>query len=558
MIRIGWALVLSGLDWPAVGQAAPPPVDLFAPDHLLEVRIEIAPVDWDRLRQQHPDLIGTLGPSRLEKDPPHPYASFKADVTIDGVRVRSVGLRKRGFLGSASSQRPSLGVRFEDFVPSQSLEGLSRLSFNNNLQDPSLVHQAIAYRVFAAAGLPAPRCNFARVTVNGKYLGVYSHVEAITAPFLKRNFGDAGGNLYEGQLSDFRPGWVKTFERKNHKSVIGRPDLDALVKVLESDDAQLLTGLGPLLDIEQYLRFWAVETLIGHWDSYSNNGNNFLIYAVPPTGQFRFIPWGADSVLGDADPFNRFKRPETLRAMNVLPKRLYQLPATRERYREQLRQVLKTAWREPELLAEVDRLETLLLPHLHLATNQFQAALGQVRQFIRTRRGVLEKELAAPAPEWTWPLRQAPYLEKAGTLQAIFSGTWRDRPDLGEILRSPATVTIEADGKKQEFGNVGVSVGPSSDPRNLGCPVVTMLGFQLAGGNLQLPVLVFQPEFFLANTNLAVDGFSVAGILIDGRLAQVKFGFNLLSGTVRLQDASTKPGARVSGKIQADIWRILR
>src|SRR5512147_558026 len=106
-----------------------------------------------------------------------------------------------------------------------------------------------------------------------------------------------------------------------------------------------------------------------------------------------------------------------------------------------------------------------------------------------------------------------PCLATSGNLEALSSSTWQDKPSLGEILRSPATVSIEANGKKEEFGNVGVSVGPSGDPRSLGYPVISMFGLNLAGGHLQLPVLLVQPELFHGPTNLVVDGFGVIGVL---------------------------------------------
>jgi hypothetical protein len=391
--------------------------------------------------------------------------------------------------------------------------------------------------------------------VNGTYLGLYSHVEAVDSLFLKRHFGESSGNLYEGLISDFRTNWVKSFEKKNHKQTPDRADLEAVTKALAGEDAQWLARLEARLDVEAYLRFWAVETLIGHWDSYSNNGNNFLIYAPQATGRFRFIPWGADSVLGDPDPFTQFKRPETVQAMSVLPRRLYQWPATRDRYRNQLREVLQRAWNERELLAEVDRLEALAKPHVTVSTNQFQDGLARVRSFIRTRRAALEKELAGPAPDWTWPLKKAAFLEKAGTLQAMFHGTWQPKPDLGEIVRSGATMTLELHGKKQELGSVGVSISPAADPRTPDGILISLVTFNLAETHLRLPVLIVQSEFYKPNVTLAVDGSTVGGGLIDARLLKAKFGFEgLFTGTLKLMDAGTNAGAPVSGKVQADIY----
>jgi spore coat protein H len=357
---------------------------------------------------------------------------YPAKVTIDGQTVAKVGLRKRGFIGSASMARPSLGLRFDHFDPQQRFAGLRRLSLNNNLQDPTQLHQVLAYRLFADAGVPAPRCNLAKVTVNGNYLGVYSQVEAVEEEFLRRQFGDASGNLYEGTLSDFRPRWVKTFERKNHKDNPDRGDLDRLVKALQNDDANLLAAVESVVDLEAYLTYWAMESLIGHWDSYSNGGNNFFVYANPATRKFSFIPWGADSVLGDPDPFTSGTTLESVRARMLLPWRLYQIPAVRERYREKLRALLREVWREEELLAEVDRLRALARPHLSVPPMQVSQGLIRLRKFIRSRRETLDKELAGPAPELTQPLKTGAHLEHAGTFRTLFVTTWQEYFEAGE------------------------------------------------------------------------------------------------------------------------------
>ena len=88
------------------------------------------------------------------------------------------------------------------------MSGLTRFTLNNAKQDPSYVNQCIGYDLFRAAGVPAPRCNFANVTVNGENLGLYVHVESVKKPYLRQYFASDEGNLYEGTLSDFRDGWT--------------------------------------------------------------------------------------------------------------------------------------------------------------------------------------------------------------------------------------------------------------------------------------------------------------------------------------------------------------
>ena len=529
---------------------------LFNPQRLLEVRIEIATNDWDKLRMEHHNLLAALGPARFEQPEPRPYHTYRADVTIDGATVKDVGLRKRGFLGSGSSTRPSLGLHFDEFDKESRFAGLKRISLNNNLQDPTLVHQALAYRIFAQAGVPAPRCSFARVTVNGNYLGVYSHVEAVESEFLRRRFGDASGNLYEGVVTDFRPDWVKAFERKNHKSDDDRGDLEAVVKALEAGDAELLARLERLVDLDEYLTFWAVESLIRHWDSYSNNGNNFFVYRVPATKKFVFIPWGADSVLGDPDPFTHEKVPESVTARSILPWRLYRLPATRERYRERLRQVLKTAWNEGELLAELDRMETLLRGQL--GKEQSLAGLEPVRKFIRTRRAVLEKELAGPAPEWPLPLKKSGCMEKTGTFRATFDTVWRGLGVSNELVKPTATLSLELGGKRQNCPTMTVITALAHDPPNAGSAVISLVSMQWWGGRVRVPVFLVQPEHFHPGPQ-KIDGGGVSGFLLNGRVLDLNAkSFTLLLGTLELKEAGMNPGAKVSGKVEAGIYQMLQ
>lgn len=554
------ALVAIGGHSAASRGAAPGPAPdeaLFDLGRLLEVRIELAPADWDALRLEHHDLLAALGPTRFDKPEPDPYHTYRARVTIDGESVGWVGIRKRGFLGSASAQRPSLGLRFDAFEPDNRFHGLRRMSLNNNLQDPSQLHQVLAYRVFSRAGVPAPRCNLARVTVNGKLLGIYSHVEAIDARFLERHFGRADGSLYEGLLSDFRPEWVKTFEKKLPKDDPDRSDLEAVVRALQSDDRSLVARLERCVDVEEYLSFWAVEALINHWDSYSGNGNNFFVYRSPATGRFAFIPWGADAVFGDRDPFTPVPTPESVKARSLLPRRLYHLPGMRQRYRDRLRRLLDMVWDESGLLGEVNRLEALLQGKVHVSPSQFRQSVEQVRRFIRTRRAELKKELDGPAPEWPLPLRSRGCLEKAGTMTALFSTRWQTGINLNPASNDVATVELKLGGARPDFAYLSVRAGPATDARHEGHPTVSFLG--LGRGSLKVTVLalVVQPEFYKARAVVNVNGFEVGGVLLQGALWGERFRIaGIPIGTLRLQEAGTRPGDPVSGRLQVDLYKI--
>jgi spore coat protein H len=173
--------------------------ELFEPQRLLQVDIQMDPAEFDTLRREGRHLPDVFSGCAAGFE----YSHFKATVSVDGEPLADVDIRKKGFLGSLSASRPSFKLNFDTHLPEQRLQSLKRMTLNNNRQDPSNTHQCISYQMFRDVGLPAPRCNFARVTMNGADLGIYSHVESIKEHFLRRNFADDLGNLYEAQFGDF-------------------------------------------------------------------------------------------------------------------------------------------------------------------------------------------------------------------------------------------------------------------------------------------------------------------------------------------------------------------
>ena len=169
---------------------------LFDPDRVLEIEITMAPADWDALRFQGRDVFDTLGPGCFDGPALSPFTFFPADIAIDGQTLTNVGVRKKGFFGSASYTKPSLKIDFTEFAGAgQVFLGIDRITLNNNKQDPAQVKQCIGYQLFRDAGLAGSRCNFAHLTVDGQDMGIYSNVEAIKRPYLARNFGADSGNL---------------------------------------------------------------------------------------------------------------------------------------------------------------------------------------------------------------------------------------------------------------------------------------------------------------------------------------------------------------------------
>ncbi|MAP86232.1 hypothetical protein CMK16_02470 [Candidatus Poribacteria bacterium] len=339
--------------------------DVFPTDRVLDVQITIDERDWDTIRYQSLNFFEALQESRKYGPTDSPYTYVEASVSIDGVEFPQVGIRKKGFLGSLNSNRPSLKIKLNHVDKKGQIGGATNLTFNNNQQDISLISQFMGYALFNAAGSPAPRCAYAKLTVNGTSLGIYSHVERIHRPLLKRAFGNDNGTLYEGQVVGFFPGWEGSFEHKLGDDKLGRKKIKKLIEVLEGENENIEQAIGRLVDLDSFYTFWAMEGLLSFWDGYSGNKNNFFIYLNPETDKFHFIPWGADCMFERYSPIRNDRYdPLSVKKQGLIAHRLYQLESGRQRYRQTLRNIMEQHWDEKALLVETERIEALVRPHL--------------------------------------------------------------------------------------------------------------------------------------------------------------------------------------------------
>ena len=216
--------------------------DFFQDDRVTTVDIQVDEDDWDTIRYQSRSFEDELHPRRQFEPIAGPYTYVPAQVTINGVDYGRVKIRKKGFFGSQNSERPSLKVKLDAFQEDANIGGLTNLTFNNNNQDRSLMSQFLGYRLFEKAGVPVPRSGYAKVTVNGKNLGVYTHVETLRKPALRRGFGNDNGTLYEGTVVDFHEGWEGSFERKLGSKNAGRDKIKAVIDALLPPPGAILIG----------------------------------------------------------------------------------------------------------------------------------------------------------------------------------------------------------------------------------------------------------------------------------------------------------------------------
>ncbi|MES2569792.1 MAG: CotH kinase family protein, partial [Verrucomicrobiota bacterium] len=205
--------------------------------------------------------------------------------------MANAGVRLKG-MGSFRplDEKPSFAVKFDAFDEAQTYRGLKKLMFNNSSQDSTYLAEMLATQLFADAGVPAARVTHARVRLNGRDLGLYVVIEAMNKDFLKRHFGSAKGNLYEGYLQDI----TGHLDQDNGEDE-SRSDLQALNEACAiADPKERWVRLNEILDVDRFLSFIAMELLTTHWDGYAIHYNNFRIYHDPKSDKMVFITHGLD------------------------------------------------------------------------------------------------------------------------------------------------------------------------------------------------------------------------------------------------------------------------
>jgi hypothetical protein len=526
-----------------------PKFDMYPQSELLEVDITLADADWAQLKTEGRTINEVFSGCTTDG---FDYTKFEAQVRVGSHTFDKVSVRKKGYLGSISSFRPSLRIDLDQFVHDQRLGGTKAITLNNSNSDRSYAAQCLAYKQFAAAGIAAPRCGYARVTVNGESLGVYVSVEPVKKPFLRDHFGDDEGDLYEGSGgADFRDDMLVHFEKKTNEDEPQSPALKALADALMLPDDQLLAALEPLLDVDEFMRFWAVESLVEHWDGYSGDLNNFFVYLDPSKGgKLRFIPWGTDNAFEQRHPFlpTTTDWPRSAYAWARLPRRLYALPETRARYQQILRHELDTHWDSAALDGQLDAIAGLTKESVD------SAAVEVLRKEFDGRRAALLSELDAPAKPWTIPERTISMCrtDAEAPLSVTFNTTWGDLASTTPTPGNSATGMLLGSALSPVY--VISAAGESTDPMapgralriTVGNPDGTFTLFQLQLGGAEPKPGQLKLHGF------EIFGFALTGVMKDGMPVVKTVGY-IGEGSITFDAVGTTAGAPVSGHFEVEI-----
>lgn len=418
MVLCGALLVVAGMylpnEWVDGAQLARAEYvrRFFPADRVIDIDIRMDPADLE-------DMLAN--PLREEYKP--------ADVIIDGVHVSTVGVRTKGnsslmSVANSASNRYSFKIDFNQYIDAQTLWGLTKLNLNNSFSDPSFMREYLSYQLLSAFGIPTPAVGYANVYLNGELWGLYVTVEGVEEPMLRRYFGNNYGTLYKadtgatlvydvgadgetgsggapgggfgpagggaggfpgrfpGGFAGGFPGGAPGGAREGTSDQVytglrrmtdERPGaqerLMAMLKSLNSG-----TDLERYLNVDQILRYFAVNTVLVNMDSYVGNfAHNYYLYEQD--GVFTILPWDYNMSFGGFGGSVSLSIDMPLQggslASRPLLGQLLAVDEYKERYHRYIEEFISGPFALERMEAEIARIATMIAPHVEKDPTKF-------------------------------------------------------------------------------------------------------------------------------------------------------------------------------------------
>ncbi len=258
-----------------------------------------------------------------------------------------------GTSGNKTKWAPKSSYKFEFDDAQSPFLGMGSLNLKSMWNDVANMREALAWKMFQLADVPASRHTYARFCLNGKYKGLYSVIEDVDKSFLKIHFPtNSEGNLYKAgwitkQEGDIGPASLeyrgtgrgsdycvnqdeknrsyrlkskhKGVEKGLKKSLESCDDLAMFIERINKpkepngtpikfESPRYEAQMKEIFDVNSFLRWAAVNLLMGAWDNYWATPANYFLYNGGKKGgklenlitnpSFYWIPWDYDNSFG--------------------------------------------------------------------------------------------------------------------------------------------------------------------------------------------------------------------------------------------------------------------
>lgn len=278
--------------------------ELYALEHIVEIELEMHDENWKKKLN--------AWKKQLQKK------RVTATLKVDGVTYDSVGVRLKGnssYFAPAKAEKKKLpfNIKVSYTDKEQSVNGKYKtLKLSNLFRDPSYLRETLSYQVLRDY-MAAPECNYARLTVDGEYYGLYNLTESVDQNFWAEEFATTNGIMFkcdpeskEDAPDHCPPGiganlayigedtacYAARYELK--KSDYGWAELMNLSEAVTDEDLDL----NEILNVDEALWMLAFDNALVNLDSYLGAFCHNYYLLKDESGVWRPIVWDLNLSIG--------------------------------------------------------------------------------------------------------------------------------------------------------------------------------------------------------------------------------------------------------------------
>lgn len=287
--------------------------------------------------------------------------------------------------GAGSRYHPKWSYTVE-LQNEQTIEGKDEFNLSSQVFDPTLLHTTVASHLYRQLGFELFNSHHVFLKINNVDQGLYPMIEKVEEPFFEKR------NLSVFQL--FKLGFDSkfSFEGTNYpefifeKKIPDDKDFTHLHQFIYARDTsnseQIYTTFGKHLNINQYIRYHALTTLMNSFDAFTNN---FFLYKKSPDAPFEIIPWDFDKT------FQPYDTPELVGENEIITK-LFENDSSFNAYKNEVRNQLNTIFTPENVFPVIDStaamIETAYNMDPYLGKNgryNFSVEIHDLKEYIKDR-----------------------------------------------------------------------------------------------------------------------------------------------------------------------------
>jgi hypothetical protein len=276
--------------------------DVFATDQILKVELTFSQAGfWDSLVTNYSTETYMMADVVItDNTGVHSY---------DEIAIRLKGNSSYGHPGD----KKSFKIDFNRYNDTMDYDKMEKLNFNNCFKDPTFIREKLIYDICHNAGIPAPRCVFADVYMNGTYWGFYDVVEQIDDDFLDAHFDNSSENLFKAgaafgvgtysadliHYGNDTTAYENRYSLENNENENDWSDLIALTDFISnSSDVTFADSLQYYFNVPVLMKSLVLDNMFSNLDSYTNSARNYYIYHNPVNGLWEWIKWDCNEAFG--------------------------------------------------------------------------------------------------------------------------------------------------------------------------------------------------------------------------------------------------------------------